>query len=1755
MADSFENSNIDVITEPLPTFSRDPIGVPAFDRQVINDNYARLIAGDYTPLENSSADHSNDPKGFKERLTLTLHMSRQLKVNPETIMDDFDIHHDTFFGDDNVHKSYTSLFDMLGIDPVNNQPIEKTREIGKSLARGTVGLTTGGAAGIANLVGLKEDAANIARFNRQFAKDYAAHPRVLDDLMETSGQFRQIGNYAWWLTTAPEHVPNVVLFFGGGATAFTASKLLFKGLAQVESIVQITTATSLIFGESAIESGAAIGEVQAAFHRQDIEAIYKYIEALPEKERNSIAGRALVKAAGEYTNTISVTGDVDLAAAAGHRVFIEDVIVLSLFSGFTFGGAKLAGNFIRKAGTTELSKRAVAEGSAGFALAAIGEIETEVRQSRSTNAAVAEALTGHAVRTDMVGNVFGFVTPEALSGKNAEEFDTALISIFMSARGPAFNLAYRISKAPSTHAAEKEIADYIEENDTPDASAPVKKLVTKLKKDDNLDQQLERIREQGKEDGERAAREFEETRIVSGEEATISAEVEAEDTVIEAEVQEIEAQLEAGGANVLDIKNPVSVEGITAELEKLGDISLPIVVVATVTAVPKEQQSGIPFNAEGFIAPDGKVIIIADRVEKGRIKKVLLHELFHGGLDQQKNKTKLMAQVFEGMSQVEIDKVARLYRLDLATAKSRGTAAEEFLARLSEDDKADPSLLQRVYAAVKQILRDLGFSEAQNFSDNDLRAIIARSLRVTKRGKDAVQERQATQVLQDVREESVQGEGQVSEQGRDQQVQETQIGGIQDASTRTEGEPTQDQTEIQEAKEGQEGEVRLSRAPSTRFFQKHEELRKRRDELLARRKELRKLVGNALTAEAVKRIKRRVVEKTEELNALLVDTTFADEIKRIKKELTDKFKEFLEDTDKLLKAVETFMVAEKIAPEVRARVISSLRVLGKLPTRAAKEKKFDAIISRLASLQQTKEERLLRAKIRKKIKVILKPRKTKKGQQKGPGADLVERIEPIAVLVEMSLPAFEKEQIALKAQVQAAMDLQELNESEMSDLVQQQVLLEAFGHLDGKDIAILTSSLELLENIIANERTLQQELEAARRKKNEGNQDITIDSFGGVPTEVQWLNRNQLPKSSLQRSAEFLFDVKNKTFSMEQKLDKLADSDKTGKMEKLTALWREFFFTANQSEQTANNKTLDALNAAVSEIFGKKPDAVYTQLTQTRVEGVTKALDETGTSRSEELLLNQDQALYLYLLLQMPELSEQLNEIGFDNQTFNALAKVLPEQVQSLGEWMVDNLDKEWFKINPIYRQLFGINMGRLANYFPFRPDRSDLDVREIDPLNTAEMDYGTMFQPGSLIARIKHKLNPKLTNGATALFLQHKFHMNKFQAYALRARDFFAVMKNKDIQRTLRFNLGDKFINEIMDHATQIINGGNKNFARQPGIDILRAAFIYKVLGLNLRLLPTQISSFVAYWINLGTADFFKAIATTGLAAVPGTKARAEFETILNTDFIKNRWRAGSDIEAMFILRQARKKNGFARLAKAGMITTRIGDMIPILVMGRAVYFSAFKEAKSRNLSDAAAKTHAEFTFGSMTEAMQQSSAWKDRTFWQRQGSFGQAAQMFQTSPRQYWSVGVRGMEKFYHGRDRFTQMKAIFTVGVLLPAAFQWSKNFFKYDILSDDDDRDSEDIMREYIAVMLKSPMGGIYLWSIWISDPTIDRLIKGEHYPFSETIPLFELKRDLKAIGDMGYGMLADDGDPEVWENVKKMFPAAKQAAKITERVTE
>lgn len=651
------------------------------------------------------------------------------------------------------NRAMDDIFVAAGAyDPQLGEPgfmAEGQRSVVRSAAAGAYG----GAAGLANLAGLSETARKIAAYNAEVQERLAARPDWQETLKQSSHSWKQALTKEWWGITFSENLGFAAQFMAGAGPATAASKLLLSaklapaiGRGAFIASEAVGTGAMLGAGEGLVESGSALSDINA--QAAEFRRIAEHLESLPPEQFLAIYNKGMLKGAARYREMASRGTDPEIAGKAAAKVFWDNMKVNAILNAIGLGTGRVAG--------ARLFKNAKGK-AASVVMAAAGdswlEIEQELKQNGIQDRAAMEAFTGNMVELNLI-------KPEILDaffGDDPQKFDTALATLIFSSKSSMVGLMQGLAEAKTLAEFEAKVREaeglVAKAASQEQASPEVKALMEELKQAKTPEEKAavfaKTTREQFSEMNRRLA---EEEDLASLEDELAVEELEQQRDVELAEVTaepapakdaaEIQAEpiAEAPTEPIAPLPPPrpgpgVTVAEIDAHVQALGLLVGEVRAVETAEQLPPEvladaeRQSYSLDQIEGLVAPDGTVYLVAANLPSlARAELVALHEVIsHLGVEKVLGGRfgQVMDQVFAGRPDEEILAIAAKYGLKLGTEAGRRKAAAEILAKAAENPEIDADLWQRIVAAVRQLLRDLGF--VSEFSDADIRALLARA--------------------------------------------------------------------------------------------------------------------------------------------------------------------------------------------------------------------------------------------------------------------------------------------------------------------------------------------------------------------------------------------------------------------------------------------------------------------------------------------------------------------------------------------------------------------------------------------------------------------------------------------------------------------------------------------------------------------------------------------------------------------------------------------------------------------------------------------------------------------------------------------------------------------------------------------------------------------------------------------------------------------------------------------------------------------
>lgn len=254
--------------------------------------------------------------------------------------------------------------------------------------------------------------------------------------------------------------------------------------------------------------------------------------------------------------------------------------------------------------------------------------------------------------------------------------------------------------------------------------------------------------------------------------------------------------------------------------------------------------------------------------------------------------------------------------------------------------------------------------------------------------------------------------------------------------------------------------------------------------------------------------------------------------------------------------------------------------------------------------------------------------------------------------------------------------------------------------------------------------------------------------------------------------------------------------------------------------------------------------------------------------------------------------------------------------------------------------------------------------------------------------------------------------------------------------------------------------------------MDKLRMAHTYNSLAFKWAIAVKQLTSLPAYAFDMGFGNFAKYGAKWLKHPVKNMLDMWE------SDYVQTRFKKGYERDVIDGLRSKSGANKFKKALQVGMLSGKLGDIVPVMMGGWIAREHAYDQAKRDGMTDADAKRKAEIVSEMVSDRSQQAGGMKDLSTFQGDGSMFKLFTMYKTSPRQYYAnVYESGLDMLAGKKGSKKQFARRFTIShMLLPLTFQFVSDITRMGLRPDDEDAFSGE---NYLRAMLLGPLNGLFI----------------------------------------------------------------------------
>ena len=453
--------------------------------------------------------------------------------------------------------------------------------------------------------------------------------------------------------------------------------------------------------------------------------------------------------------------------------------------------------------------------------------------------------------------------------------------------------------------------------------------------------------------------------------------------------------------------------------------------------------------------------------------------------------------------------------------------------------------------------------------------------------------------------------------------------------------------------------------------------------------------------------------------------------------------------------------------------------------------------------------------------------------------------------------------------------------------------------------------------------------------------------------------------------------------------------------------------------------------------------------------------------------------------------------------------------IKWLGMWYEQNRQD----LSRVCHSLFGIGVyAELPNYFPvkMRLDKQGLEKGAA---------VGWTIFPKALTPRVKNERDFDTSADIFQMWSSRMEEGAQWKHHAQLGLEMRGIFGRAELQGAVISNHGEA-TNALMQGFITDVLAGKGAVDRSTGdvqyiSDKIRGWTALCALGGNVGVMLKQTTSIPAFGFEIGLVDTARHIVSAftpeGLAAMG---------KIWQSEQRKTRWDVGNS-EAVANALNKQDASWLKRAFQASMITNKLGDVVPALVVGQGVYRDCI--ARGMSEADAMAETWM------LVERTQQSSRMENLASVQRRNRVGRIMFQFLSTQRQYLDYELRAIREVIAQPSSVNRWKKLGTTILLnhfiLTSAYYWMGQLYKAMLGQEP----PEDELTDWVITCLLGPYGSLFVAG-FCCNYTLQRALKGYSYGGGSSMLPMEswLKNQVNDGAKLVEAIFDSEGD--TWDNM-------------------
>jgi len=486
-------------------------------------------------------------------------------------------------------------------------------------------------------------------------------------------------------------------------------------------------------------------------------------------------------------------------------------------------------------------------------------------------------------------------------------------------------------------------------------------------------------------------------------------------------------------------------------------------------------------------------------------------------------------------------------------------------------------------------------------------------------------------------------------------------------------------------------------------------------------------------------------------------------------------------------------------------------------------------------------------------------------------------------------------------------------------------------------------------------------------------------------------------------------------------------------------------------------KLLNAEDARFDKFMGEADDGVRVTATRARAMQLYASLVQTGRLVRREDPENPNQ----WLLVWEGGYHDNIVENHREGQA-EEIAKLLTAEDMNLLAWMRQWYERNRQGLSDVSTALFGVGVyAETGNYMPVK--------MLVDPQGFEKPGGAAYaFFPKSLTPRIRNKRDFDTSADVLTMWGARMEEAAQWKAHAELGLELRGIFGRTELQKAIVASHGAKAKNDVLAFITDILAGhGNADGSADGAksfVDTVRGWAALGALGGNLGVMLKQTTSIPAFGFEIGLRKTFSHMAT---ALTP--EGIAAMKKLLKSEERVNRWTGGNTEEVSNALNDS-TPGALKKLLIKSMVTNRVGDIVPALVVGQGI----FRECVHQGMSEEDAMAYTWM----LVERTQQSSRVENRSAFQRRGKLGNIIYQFLTTQQQYLQYELRALREIAADPKNAKKWGGFLRAAVLnhfIPSSAYYGMGELYKALLGQEP---PEDRLADWMVAMLTGPYGAMY-----------------------------------------------------------------------------